>query len=615
MATSAAAAYQGEQDVAATSNQQQQQQQAAVDGNQAVQEALKAMKEGIEALTAADGPYPLAPEDIEHFGTVQKYLCFQDGPNSIVYHTLRDLYSDSFARNYDKTCVVYEAERLTYGQVWEKAAALARVLAEDYGMERGSCIAIGGRNTPQWLISFLAVTGFLSCTALAVNAWWVGEELQYGLEDSGAKLLIAEQFLLDRSPFLADMKIPCILMRGDSTAKCPPGTRTYEEILTTGLARPAMKMRPVHKDDSAMLMYTSGTTNKPKGVVMTHRSVMTSMNGYRVLTHGVVRETTRQPALLIGSPLFHATATHAGVFAAFCQGAKLCFMYKWNPTKALQMVQDEKVEGVVGVPTMTYDLANHEDLAKYDTSSLLAVGGGGAQFAAPMIKRVNDKLPSAKAGTGYGLTETNALSCLMPGPLFPFRPTSCGIPLFHLKVCILDENNKKMAPGGTGEICFHGAVTLKEYWNKPEKTAEVFHIDEEGALWFRSGDLGMLDEEGFLYILDRAKDLIIRGGENISCSEVETAVFEHPSIVEVAAIGLPHEHLGEVVAVAVVTKPGVAPPSVEEIKKVASQKLAGFKVPTEIYFWPDALPRGATGKIQKRDIRDALKEKRSTSKL
>mmetsp|Transcript_25391 Transcript_25391/g.55236 ORF Transcript_25391/g.55236 Transcript_25391/m.55236 type:complete len:615 (+) Transcript_25391:172-2016(+) len=582
------------------------------EATQVVKEALGEIRAAIASVTGPDGPFPLREEEFEHFGTKQKYLTFYDGPNSIVYHTVADMYKDCFSRNLDKPFLVYEGERLTYGDVWQRASALARVLADDYGMQRGDCIAIAGRNTPDWVIAFVAVTGFLSCVALPVNSWWVDDELKYGLQDSGAKLLLADAFVLSRAPFLEELKVPAILMRGNAKTPLPKGTRVFKDLLAEGLKKPAFKQRPVAKEDTALLMYTSGTTSNPKGVVMTHRSAAVTMNGYRVLLSFMPPPAGEgnQAVILVASPLFHVNGTHVALFAAMCLGAKLCMMFKWEAKRALEIIQEERVNNLVGVPTNTYDIANYKDLHKYDTSSLAAVGGGGANFAAPMIKRVNDTFKTAKAGTGFGMTETNAISCVMPGALFPLRPTSCGLPMFHLETIILDENNKKLPPGQMGEICLRGAQIMKEYWGKPDKTAEVFHFDEDGKLYFRTGDLGMLDEDGLMYITDRAKDIIIRGGENISCGEVEHAIYDHPSIAEVAAVGMPDETLGEVVAVAVVVKPGEKVPTPQELKAVAAKKLAGFKVPAEVYVWPDALPRGATGKIQKRDIRDKLKAQR-----
>jgi long-chain acyl-CoA synthetase len=286
-------------------------------------------------------------------------------------------------------------------------------------------------------------------------------------------------------------------------------------------------------------------------------------------------------------------------------------MRKWNATRALELVQQEKITNLVGVPTMTYELVNSPEFGRFDTSSLQGVGGGGSAFSAPMIKRVEDKFKNARAGTGYGLTETNAVTVVMPAPIFPMRPTSCGLPVAHIDVCIISEDGKVLPPGEMGEICIRGAGIMREYWNKPDKTAEVFHFDAEGRLWFKSGDLGTVDKDGFVYITDRAKDIIIRGGENISCAEVEGALFEHASVAEVAAIGVPHPNLGEVVAAVLCIKQGEKVPSVEELAKHSSSRLASFKVPAEYHFWHEEnLPRGATGKIQKREIREVLKDKR-----
>mmetsp|Transcript_2775 Transcript_2775/g.6902 ORF Transcript_2775/g.6902 Transcript_2775/m.6902 type:complete len:594 (-) Transcript_2775:132-1913(-) len=578
-----------------------------------VKEVVSDIRASWAQLTAPDGPFPLREEEVQHFGTTQRYRCWQEGPNSLVHPTLPSLYGDCFCRFIDKEFLVYEDERPTYGDVMKKSAALARELRSAYGIERGRCVAIAGRNHPDWVVSLLAITGFLGAVALPVNSWWMGDELRYGLEDSGAALLIADAFLLQRAPFLSDINVPAIVMRGDATG-LPTGTRSLAEVVVAGLSLQPIPLQPVNKDDTAMLMYTSGTTNKPKGVVLTQRGIMSAINGYRLLNYSNAQPTA-QLVYLVGSPLFHVTGSHVALLAAVCMGARLCLMYKWDAGRALKVVQDEKVVTLIGVPTMTYDIANHPDFAKYDTSSLIGVGGGGAAFAGSMIRRVNDKFKNAKAGTGYGLTETNAISVFMPGFIFPARPTSCGLPIANVEVCILDELNKKLAAGQMGEICFHGAGVMKEYWGKPDKTAEAFHIDEEGRLWFRSGDLGALDEDGFVYIMDRAKDIIIRGGENISCGDVEGAIYEHPSVAEVAAVGLPHETLGEIVAVAVVFKVGSLSPSADELRKYAEGRLAGFKVPAEIYIWPDGgLPRGATGKIQKREIREQLSARRGAPK-
>lgn len=577
---------------------------AAIDPQEAVRQGVAAINANLAVLTAPDGPFPLAEEEVSHFGTVQKYRCWQRGPNSCVHRTLPELYGDSFCRFIDQEFLIYESERLTYGRTMETTAALARELRATYGIQRGACVAVAGRNQPDWVISVLAITGFLSAVALPVNSWWMGDELRYGLEDSKSVLLIADLFVLERAPFLAEICVPAICMRC-SAAQLPVGSRRFEEVVAAGRLLPPHPLQPVHPDDRGMLMYTSGTTNKPKGVVLTHRGIMASATILQLFNYST--EPKPQTVYLAGSPLFHVNGSHVALLAVICIGAKLVMMYKWDPRRALELVQAESVVTLVGVPTMTYELVNHPDFDKFDTSSLLGVGGGGANFAAPMIQRVSDRFKNARAGTGYGLTETNAITVVMPATFFPARPTSCGMPVAHVDVCILGEANDKLPAGEVGEICIRGANVMKEYWGKPDKTAEVFHIDAEGKLWFRSGDIGALDEDGFVYIMDRAKDIIIRGGENISCAEVEWAIFEHPAVAEVAAIGVPDDRLGELVAVAVVFKAGAAPPSAQELKQYASQRLAPFKVPSEVIFWQgNSLPRGATGKIQKREIREQL---------
>lgn len=557
-------------------------------------------------LTAPDGPFPLAEADVHHHGTVQRYNCWQRGPNSVIFDTLPELYGDTFTRHSDKDFLSYEGdEAFTYGEAISIATALARELAATYKIVRSDCIAIAGRNYPEWVFSFIAATRFLSAVALPVNSFWIGEELLYGLEDSQSKIIIADTGVLSRASFLKDANLPVICMRAGKT-RPPFGGATFEDVVAAGKARPSMPVRPVSLDDTCCLMYTSGTTSKPKGVVMTQRGVMSAVNSLKLLKY--FDESAAQSVLLLGSPLFHVNGSHVGMLGAIANGDKLVLMYKWNATRALELIQQLKVTNLVGVPTMTYEIANNIDLDKYDTSSLVGVGGGGANFAAAMIGKVASKFKTARAGTGYGMTETNAISVIMPPPLFPARPTSCGIPMPNLvDVCILNDHNGKAQPGEVGEICFRGAGIMKEYWRKPDATAEVFHVDGEGKLWLRTGDIGYLDKDMFVYISDRAKDIIIRGGENISCAEIETALLEHPALADVAAFGVPDEDLGEVVAVAVTLQKGAGKVPIQELKKHAASRLAAFKVPAEYYLWhEEGLPRGATGKTQKREIRDVV---------
>lgn len=574
---------------------------AAADVDQHVKAFVEDWRSTVAELTSPEGPFPLAREEVQHYGTTQSYLCWQRGPNSLVFRTLPELYGDSFTRLSGEEFLVFEGERCTYGEAIEIAAALARELWASYNITRGKCVAIAARNYPEWVFSLLAVTGFLSAVALPVNSWWMDEELRYGLVDSQTDLLVADLERVHRAPFLNEIGVRAICMRAGA-AMPPNGVARFEDVVAAGRKRVPLPTFAVDQDDRTMLMYTSGTTNKPKGVVLTQRSIMTAMNALRFLQY--FGKNDAQHVGLLASPLFHVNGSHVALLGAICDGAKLVLMYKWDAQVALKLVQSERVQYIVGVPTNTYDLVNHPDFDKYDTSSMVSVGGGGAAFAAPMIKKVGDKFKNAKASTGYGLTETNALTVTISSELFALRPTSCGGALPNVEVCILGENDETMPVGEVGEICLRGASVMKEYWQKPDKTAEVFHIDGQGQLWFRSGDVGRLDADGFIYIMDRAKDIIIRGGENISCAEVEAALFDHPSVAEVAAIGIPHETLGETVAVAIVFVQGVPAIPMNELKKHAADRLAAFKVPSDYFIWDgQSLPRGATGKIQKREIK------------
>mmetsp|Transcript_46325 Transcript_46325/g.147922 ORF Transcript_46325/g.147922 Transcript_46325/m.147922 type:complete len:393 (+) Transcript_46325:2-1180(+) len=377
-------------------------------------------------------------------------------------------------------------------------------------------------------------------------------------------------------------------------------------------------------------MYTSGTTGNPKGVVSTHRAVVHALRGAFFYPTaggmaaaaaakatakseakaskghaGVPRAKQLQEAVICPVPLFHATGSHAIFLLSFMLGRKVVLMHKWDALEALQLIEAEKVSQFVGVPTMSMELLSHPDYEKFDTSSLQGIGGGGAAPPAKLSAQTEKKGKSA--GQGWGLTESNALTVnTFSSKEYVQNPSSCGRALALVDIKIVDDENKELPPGTPGEVLIRGVTMLKEYWKKPEATAEAISVDG----WFRTGDIGRLDPDGALYIMDRSKDLIIRGGENISCAEVETAIYDHPSVQECSVFSMPDERLGEVVAAAVVRQPGSAPFTGEEMAAFAASKLAKFKVPTEIYLWKEGeqLPRGATGKIPKRTIKQQIKE-------
>jgi long-chain acyl-CoA synthetase len=282
-------------------------------------------------------------------------------------------------------------------------------------------------------------------------------------------------------------------------------------------------------------------------------------------------------------------------------GAKLVMMHKWDPLRALQLIDREKVTNFVGVPTMSHDLISHPDFEKYDTSSLKNVGGGGAPMAPELVRKIEGSFEGkASPQLGYGLTETNGYGPGNTGPDYMEKPSSTGRVVPIMQVKIVDPNDSEQPNGEVGEVCLAGPMLIRGYWNRPEATAETIRNG-----WLHTGDLGYLDDEGFLYVVDRIKDMVLRGGENVYCSEVEAAIFEYEGIHEVAVFGLPHDRLGEEVVAAVHPTPGTSI-DLDELSAFLAERIAPFKIPSQWYIREEPLPRGATGKILKREIRDRI---------
>jgi long-chain acyl-CoA synthetase len=302
-------------------------------------------------------------------------------------------------------------------------------------------------------------------------------------------------------------------------------------------------------------------------------------------------------------PLFHVTGLVPVMLSCFTAGFKLVMMYKWNPERALELIERERVTTFVGVPTMSWDLLESPDFRTRDTGSLVSVGGGGAPAPPELVQRIDKSFRRGRPGIGYGMTETNAYGPQNSGDDYLARPRSTGrtVPIVQLRVT--DPDGNELPRGEVGEIWFRGPNLIRGYWGKPEATAETL-VDG----WLRSGDLGRIDEDGFLYVEDRVKDMVLRGGENVYCAEVEAAIYEHPAVYEVAVFGLPHERLGEEVAAAVLPREGFELDA-DELRKHVGARLAAFKVPSIVEIVDRSLPRNASGKILKREIRDALAQR------
>jgi len=581
--------------------------------------------------TATGGPFPLDYEDVEHYGTTQKYRCWQKGPGSIVYHDLPEMWGNA-AQFADREFLVLDDLRMTFGEVLWQAKNLAVELIANHGAQKGDIIAIAGRNTPQWVISFIAVSGWIGGVVLPVNSMQRDEDLMYVLEHSETKLLIVDGERLRKTDFREKgFQVVCMNQEKEEVAEVSmlQGYPLWEDIMNQGSRRNnerPLEHPKVDQDEPAMLMYTSGTTSKPKGVVMTHRVVMSAVNMLRLMSYDPdTKGFPEQIIQLVPVPLFHVNGTHNMLLTGGCMGKKLVMMKKWDSAEALRLIEREEIQVVMGVPTMTYEILNHPDFDKFNTDSIRTIGGGGAPFAAPMVKEVKERFKNALAGTGYGLTETSSTVSMFGGNMFCAVPSSVGRLAYNIDACVLDSGNNKLVTGGVGELCIHGPIIMSEYLKSPQKTKEAFHMDEDGKLWFRTGDIGRIDPGNFVFIMDRAKDMIIRGGENISCSEVENCIFNHPSVAEVAAFGLPDERLGETVSVAVVFKRGAESASLDggwpnavlmedfggqiDLRGFCQGKLAKFKIPTRIFRWPGVtFPKGATGKVLKKKIKETTIE-------
>ncbi len=504
----------------------------------------------------------------------------------------------------EKTFLVYENERYSFTDVMARVDALGSLLVNSYGVKPGDRVAVGMRNYPEWVIAFAAIVS-VGAISVSLNSWWTADELDYALEDSAAAVLVCDKERLALSAgSLSRLGIkPLVVRAGD--AELPAGADRWEQVLPLGDPMPAVT---IDADADATILYTSGTTGRPKGAVSTHRAVVSALMAFagRGAVDSVRKGSVASdapalpPAFILIVPLFHVTGCVPVMLGCFLSGAKLVIMYKWDAEKALQIIQDEQITSFVGVPTQSWDLVQHPRFDEFDTSSLRSVGGGGAPAPAAQVDLVSKKVKQGGPQLGYGMTETNAYGPGNNGADYLSHPTSTGKAMPIMDVQIRDDDLNPVPTGTRGEIWFRGPMLIRGYWNRPEATEETI-VDG----WLRTGDIGRFDNDGFLYIEDRAKDMILRGGENVYCAEVESAIYEHPAIHEAAVFGVPHERLGEEVACALVVREGESL-TADDLRAYLSGKIASFKIPSHVFIRTEPLPRNAAGKFLKRELRDSV---------
>jgi long-chain acyl-CoA synthetase len=519
----------------------------------------------------------------------------------------------------DKVFLVYEDERVTY-DAFHRAVAAFAVELQAQGVEKGDRVAVIMRNLPEWVVAFYAAAS-IGAIVTPLNAWWTGPELEYGLTDSGTKVAVmdAERFGRMTGHFgnCPDLKRVYVSREADEIAH--PYVTKLEAVLGAPDAWASLPDQPIPSveiapDDDATIFYTSGTTGRPKGALATHRAV-----NCNIFTAGAAGARTflrkgeappapdpdaPQRSSLLSVPFFHVTGCFAVLNPSIFAGAKLVLMFKWDTIRAFELIQREKIQSAGGVPTIAWQLLEHPARANYDLSSLEAVSYGGAPSAPELVRRLKEAFPKSQSGQGWGMTETCATVTSNSGEDYQNRPDSCGPAAAVAELQIRDpaDGVTVLPAGQLGELWSKGPMNAKLYWNKPEPTAQTF-VDG----WVRTGDLAKLDEEGFCFILDRAKDMLIRGGENIYCVEIENVLYDHPAVMDAAVVGIPHRILGEEPGAVVTLKPG-AEATEQELRAHVAERLAAFKVPVAVKFWHETLPRNPNGKILKSELKKLFVE-------
>ena len=552
---------------------------------------LEKLKEIATGMLAPESPFAIETAEIDGV----ELRVFSKAPRNLgaVYDLARDVA--------DETFLVYLDERHTFAETLDMARRLARALREEYRVRKGDRVAICARNSPEWCLAYMAAT-MIGAIAAPFNSWSTARELEFLIKDSGSRLIFADP---PRLKLLGEAagNLDVVMIKPEDGCELPETCellRRHEPI-----GDDESRDIDVQPEDDATLMYTSGSTGNPKGVLSSHRAVISALYTWlfvRGANDSLYTELVKenwQPAILANVPLFHVTGSHAQFLISFLSPRKFVMMYKWDPEVALQLIERERISIFHGVPTMTWEIMVSENFERTDLSSLRGVQSGGAPRPPEHLAMMLEKFPpEAIAGLGYGLTETNALGAIISYKFYASRPDSTGRPTPPVTdLRIVDEEGRELGTNEVGEICIKGPSVMKGYWNQPEATAEVLR---DG--WFRTGDIGRLDPLGFLVIMDRAKDIVIRGGENIACMEVEYAISEHPAVNEVSVYGIPDDRLGEVPAATVMLMPNRRLDTAQ-LGEFLAERLAAFKIPRMVRFQHEQLPRTGTGKIAKRELR------------
>jgi long-chain acyl-CoA synthetase len=565
---------------------------------------IEELKQAWADLTAEGAPFSWSVQEVRGVPT----RVYDAAPA-----TMRQLWEAS-AGHGDTDYLVYQDERYSYADVHAGVRSLAHTLHARFGVGEGDRVAVAMRNYPEWVVSYWAVTS-LGAAVVGINAWWTGAEMEFALSDSRPSVLIADEERIQRladhpEALRAAGDIHLIAVRSDRSV--PIDAHRWEDLVDIATAPDTLPPAFIDTDDDACIFYTSGTTGSPKGAQLTHRGSIHNVMNMGFVTMAVAQARSRlptaqpeggdglHPTVLLPVPLFHVTGCNCVLHPATAIGARVVLMHRWDADHAVELIEREKVTVFTGVPTMSREMLLSPRWKTADTSSLASMSGGGAAVQPDLVEKIDRGLSRGRPQAGYGLTETHGIVSLLGNVFLLHRPESVGPAVPVMEVRCVDEHGDPVGPGELGELVVRGPNVIKGYLNRPDATAEAI-VDG----WFHTGDVAFIDDDGFIHIRDRIKDIVIRGGENVHCGEVETAIYEHPAVAEAAVFGVPDEKLGEEVGVAIVTAPGTSLTE-SELAEFLEPRLAAYKRPCHVWFLDQPLPRNANGKFVKRELKEIL---------
>ncbi len=572
-----------------------------VTGTATADDLIAGFNRAYAELTAPGGPFAWTVEEV--LGVPARVY------TSAPPH-MRVIWEGAAARR-DAEYLVYGDERYSYAEVAARVRAFAHHLRSEHGVGSGDRVAIAMRNYPEWVVSYWATLS-VGAAVVAMNSWWTGSELEFALRDSSPAVAILDGERLERlTPGSGDR--PLIVTRHDGDL--PPGATHWRAVADAAGAPDDLPPTDIAPDDDACIFYTSGTTGPPKGARTTHRgSTHNLVNLAFIRVCGDMARDRRpadpgaapprapaaRPTALLPIPLFHVTGSTCVLHPVTAVGGRLVLMHHWDAAEALQLIERERVTGFTGVPMMAREMLRHPAWPHTDTSSLRLLGGGGAALQPDLVTRIDSELEHGRPSTGYGLTETTGIATAISNEYFVAKPATVGPLVPCMEAKIVDGDGRTLNVGEQGEILLRGPNVIKGYLNQPEATAAAI-VDG----WFHTGDIAVIDADGWVHIKDRAKDIVIRGGENVHCAEVEAALHELDEVAEVAVFGVPDDRLGEEVAAAVVLGPGTQL-NAADLTAHLTGRLARFKHPRHVWFLNEPLPRNANGKFLKRELRERL---------